>query len=74
MRRFFGGKRGKFKVNDLVKLKDDATHPHLSGSVGIVVVAYGGDYPAYEVEFINAQGAVLDRLTLKEAELSIVEM
>jgi len=74
MRRFFGGKCGKFSKNVLVRLNEDADHPRLIGAVGVVVEVHGGEYPSYEVEFISALGAVLDRLAIKEAQLSEVDM
>ena len=73
MRRFFGG-GGKFKKNDVVKLKEGAPFESPKpGSVGIIANTQRGDEPSYEVEFINSRGAVTERLVVKEVYLSPME-
>lgn len=75
MRRFFGGRgSAKFKKNDLVKLEEGAPYAHLlPGTIGVVAEAYGGESPSYEIEFIDASGATLDRLVVKEVHLSRID-
>ena len=75
MRRFFGGgKPTRFKKNDLVELSVSGIYPNLpAGSIGMVTRVLAEDGPSYEVEFIDARGATLDRLTVQETHLSPVE-
>ena len=76
VRRFFGGggSRARFKKNDVVQLEEGAPHANLpAGSIGLVMSVYADEKPSYEVEFLSATGAVLDRTVVKEARLSPVE-
>ena len=59
-----------FKEYDVVKLREARAAEGLAaGALGAVLIVHEANPPAYEVEFVDADGFTIALLTLMEAEL-----
>ncbi len=62
----------EFEMYDVVKLKSDRPADRLkAGVIGTIVMKYGER--AYEVEFVDDEGATLAVLTMPPDELELVQ-
>ena len=56
------------EMDTVVLTRDVPEHGLMKGDVGVVVHVYEGP-PAYEVEFVTAEGKTVAVLTLREGEI-----
>lgn len=66
--------RFMFQEYEVVRLRralEDAPVP--PGTQGVVLLVYNDDPPAYEVEFLDADGASFGTFTVRENDLDLVE-
>lgn len=43
------------------------------GDIGTILIIHSHESPAYEVEFVNAEGETLDIMTVKGEQISIFQ-
>lgn len=57
-------KENMFREYDVVELAEDLSDSLKAGTRGAIVMVYSGERPAYEVEFVDANGRTIEVRTV----------